>query len=191
MSIECPVCHEDAHFYCLAQGTIAAVLYSANEDGEQDYEIDGELEELQDLSNALNVVPRLTPYVKLHKAKQKGRRNNMKIAIRPNTFETNSSSVHSIVIISPEDWNEIRENDMVYMNSDYAHFTKGNLYPKDGERKKRNLWQICQIGMTLGAWTDCVPAIMSMKSTHLPHPKARTSSHYAISVMTDKHLTPT
>ena len=55
----------------------------------------------------------------------------MKIAIRPNTFETNSSSVHSIVIISPEDWNEIRENDMVYMSSDYAHFTKGNLYPKD------------------------------------------------------------
>ena len=48
MSIECPVCHEDAHFYCLAQGTIAAVLYSANEDGEQDYEIDGELEEFYD-----------------------------------------------------------------------------------------------------------------------------------------------
>jgi hypothetical protein len=38
----------------------------------------------------------------------------MKISVRPNVFETNSSSTHCLVIVSKSDWEKFKEGKFLY-----------------------------------------------------------------------------
>ena len=52
------------------------------------------------------------------------------IQIRKNVFETNSSSTHSLVITTEEEFEKFKNNELVYCEWKTGPFEQGKMYPK-------------------------------------------------------------
>ena len=58
----------------------------------------------------------------------------MKQTIRFNTFETNSSSTHSIVIIPDDQWDKWLSNELFYLQYDFGYYNKKLLELNNNSR---------------------------------------------------------
>ena len=51
----------------------------------------------------------------------------MKLTVRPMTFETNSSSTHSLVFCTPEQYERFQTGNLLYIDYDYGDIKRGSL----------------------------------------------------------------